>query len=363
MAKDLTYAVIGAGGMGTQFGVLLQEFAGRHVDFIDTWQANVDAVREKGGYYVSQDEKDRHFVKARIFTPEEYDGDPDVWIVFVKQVQLDIVLRRCAHLFKEHQAVFSAMNGYGHFEKINKYFPKDHIFGGTALIGAVVHGPGDVNFTGGATAKAMNLCSFDPEIAARGAQGAPEIEKRIFDDFTAATLNPTIVDNFQGMCLAKIVFNSVLNTLCTMYQIRFGEFAAHPASTWLTQRLVDEAYTAAEKAGIPLLGTRDSEVATILHTAGVAHPLHYPSMYQDLTTGRPTEVDYINGYIAKLGREHGYECTLHEFVTQELHLAEHAFAIHNPEISAAAKAEAEAVAAVAPVEPAEPIAQIGGAAA
>ena len=96
MAKDLTYAVIGAGGMGTQFGVLLQEFAGRHVDFIDTWQANVDAVREKGGYYVSQDEKDRHFVKARIFTPEEYDGDPDVWIVFVKQVQLDIVLRRCA---------------------------------------------------------------------------------------------------------------------------------------------------------------------------------------------------------------------------------------------------------------------------
>ena len=363
MAKDLTYAVIGAGGMGTQFGVLLQEFAGRHVDFIDTWQANVDAVREKGGYYVSQDEKDRHFVKARIFTPEEYDGDPDVWIVFVKQVQLDIVLRRCAHLFKEHQAVFSAMNGYGHFETINKYFPKDHIFGGTALIGAVVHGPGDVNFTGGATAKAMNLCSFDPEIAARGAQGAPEIEKRIFDDFTAATLNPTIVDNFQGMCLAKIVFNSVLNTLCTMYQIRFGEFAAHPASTWLTQRLVDEAYTAAEKAGIPLLGTRDSEVATILHTAGVAHPLHYPSMYQDLTTGRPTEVDYINGYIAKLGREHGYECTLHEFVTQELHLAEHAFAIHNPEISAAAKAEAEAVAAVAPVEPAEPIAQIGGAAA
>lgn len=349
MAKDLTYAVIGAGGMGTQFGVLLQEFAGRHVDFIDTWQANVDAVREKGGYYVSQDEKDRHFVKARIFTPEEYDGDPDVWIVFVKQVQLDIVLRRCAHLFKEHQAVFSAMNGYGHFEKINKYFPKDHIFGGTALIGAVVHGPGDVNFTGGATAKAMNLCSFDPEIAARGAQGAPEIEKRIFDDFTAATLNPTIVDNFQGMCLAKIVFNSVLNTLCTMYQIRFGEFAAHPASTWLTQRLVDEAYTAAEKAGIPLLGTRDSEVATILHTAGVAHPLHYPSMYQDLTTGRPTEVDYINGYIAKLGREHGYECTLHEFVTQELHLAEHAFAIHNPEIAAAAKAEAEAVAAAEPI--------------
>lgn len=68
-------------------------------------------------------------------------------------------------------------------------------------------------------------------------------------DFKAATLNPTIVDNFIGMCMAKIVFNSVLNTLCTMYQIRFGEFHAHPDARWLTERLVDEAYSAAEAAG------------------------------------------------------------------------------------------------------------------
>ena len=85
-----------------------------------------------------------------------------------------------------------------------------------------------------------------------------------------------------------------------------------------------------------------TEVETILHTAGVAHPLHYPSMYQDLTKGRPTEVDYINGYIAKVGREHGYECKLHEFLTREVHLAEQAFAIHNPGIVAQAKANVEA---------------------
>lgn len=90
------------------------------------------------------------------------------------------------------------------------------------------------------------------------------------------------------------------------------------------------------------MGTRETEVETILHTAGVAHPLHYPSMYQDLTKGRPTEVDYINGYIAKVGREHGYECKLHEFLTREVHLAEQAFAIHNPDIVAQAKADVEA---------------------
>lgn len=325
----MKYAVIGAGGMGTQYGVLLQHEAGKDVDFIDTWKPNVEKIREQGGTYVSQDEQDRHLIPVKVWYPEEYDGDPDVWIVFLKQMQLEDVLRRCAHLFKGHQYVFSAMNGYGHFEVLNRYFETSHIYGGTALIGAGMFGPGDVNFTGGVHAKSMNMCAYDGHDAADD-----PVEQELFRDFGSATLNPTIVTDFMGMCMAKIVFNSVLNTLCTMYQIRFGEFMRHSGARWMTEQLVDEAYTAAEKAGLQLLGTRESEVETICHTAGVAHPLHYPSMYQDLTKGRPTEVDYINGYIARIGREHGYVCRLHEFVTQELHLAELAFAIHNPQFAA-----------------------------
>ncbi|MCH3975232.1 MAG: ketopantoate reductase family protein [Bifidobacterium tibiigranuli] len=321
----MKYAVIGAGGMGVQYGVLLQEFAGKQVDFIDAWEPNVAAIRKQGGAYVSQDDENRHLVPIKVFYPEEYDGEPDVWIIFLKQHQLEGMLKRCAHLFHPGQIVFSAMNGYGHFEKIAQYFPGDHIYGGTALIGAFVYGPGDVNFTGGAHSKAMSMCAYDGHVS--------DVEHELHDDFAAATLNPTIADDFMGMCMAKIVFNSVLNTLCTMYQIRFGQFESHPAARWMTEQLVNEAYTAAEHAGLTLLGTRESEVETILHTAGVAHPLHYPSMYQDLTRCRPTEVDYINGYIAKIGREHGYVCTLHEFLTQELHLAEHAYAIHHPELA------------------------------
>ena len=45
----MKYAIIGAGGMGTQYGVLLQEFAGKDVDFFDTWRPNVEKIREQGG--------------------------------------------------------------------------------------------------------------------------------------------------------------------------------------------------------------------------------------------------------------------------------------------------------------------------
>ena len=168
----MKYAVIGAGGMGIQYGVLLQEFAHKDVDFIDTWKPNVEKIREQGGAYVSQDGEDRHLVPIDVYYPEEYTGEPDVWIVFVKQMQLDAVLRRCAHLFNDRQIVFSAMNGYGHFEKLNEYFSKDRIYGGTALIGAYLYGPGDFNFPGGAHAKAMNLCSYadDPSEGVKAAE-------------------------------------------------------------------------------------------------------------------------------------------------------------------------------------------------
>ena len=233
----MKYAVIGAGGMGIQYGVLLQEFAHKDVDFVDTWKPNVEKIREQGGAYVSQDGEDRHLVPINVYYPEEYAGQPDVWIVFLKQMQLDGVLKRCAHLFNEKQIVFSAMNGYGHFEKLNEYFSTDRIYGGTALIGAYVYGPGDFNFTGGVHAKAMNLCAYADDVT----DEVRKHEQALYEDFATATLNPTIVDNFIGMCMAKIVFNSVLNTLCTMYQIRFGEFHAHPGARWLTEQLVDEA--------------------------------------------------------------------------------------------------------------------------
>ncbi len=47
-----------------------------------------------------------------------------------------------------------------------------------------------------------------------------------------------------------------------------------------------------------------------------------PSMYQDMSHNRPVEVDYINGYFVKLGRQYNYEAQTHNFVTNLVHLAE-----------------------------------------
>ena len=295
----------------SRYGVLLQETAGIHVDFIDAWDKNVNKVREQGGVMVSRDHENRHLVPINMYTPEDYDGDPDVWIVFMKQMQLAEMLERCKHLFKDHQVVFAAMNGWGHFEKLQQYFSDDRIYGGTAMIATVLNGPGDVDFIGKVGVGTMNMCALNEQVS--------DVELAMRDDFKAAGLNPTITEDFKGTCMAKVVFNSVVNTLCTMYQIQMGQFISYPGAMDMARQLINEAYDVCDRAGIRMVNTRQQELEAIDYVSRVANPLHYPSMYQDMSRGRETEVDYINGYIAKLGRENDYVCRTHEFLTHGVH--------------------------------------------
>ncbi|CAM3179005.1 ketopantoate reductase family protein [Sporolactobacillus spathodeae] len=310
----LTYTILGSGAMGLRFGVLLQD-AGFNVDFVDIWDEQVQTIKAQGGVYVSRDGENRHLVPARIFTPEEYEGNPDVFIVFAKQMQLADLLKRSAHFIKSDQYIFSGMNGMGHIEKLNQYFDKNKVIGGTCLIGTVLNKAGDVDFIGKRGAGSINMANQTEE--------PDNTTYQIVEDFKKANLNPTLTKNFQGTLMSKVIFNSVVNTLCTLFEIKMGEFISFPKADQLGLQLIHEAYDVCERAGIQLLTTRQEEWETVRHVSAETNPLHYPSMYQDMSKGRLTEVDYINGYIYDLGKKYDYEASTHHFLRNLVHLAEH----------------------------------------
>ena len=101
-----------------------------------------------------------------------------------------------------------------------------------------------------------------------------------------------------------------------------GQFIDYDGAEKLGKQLINEAFDVAERAGIQLLSTREEEWQTIKYVSEVTNPLHYPSMYQDMSKNRPTEVDYINGYIYDLGKKYNYEATTHDFLRNLVHLAE-----------------------------------------
>ena len=190
----------------------------------------------------------------------------------------------------------------------------DHIICGTAMIATRMDAPGDVDFMGAEGSEQMHMARYNNE--------RPDaVVQQVFADFTQADLGPIFADEWKGMCMSKVVFNAVCNTLCTMFEIQMGQFIAYDGVKEMARQLFDEAFDACERAGIYLIESRQEETDSVI-AISQAHKYHYPSMYQDFSKGRPTEVDYINGYIAKLGREHDYVCKTHEFVVHEVHLAE-----------------------------------------
>lgn len=323
----MKYAVIGAGAMGLRYGIHLKKYAGKEVDFIDTWEPNVEKIREQGGVYVARDHENRHLEPIDVYYPEEYTGDPDCWVVFVKQMQLDGFLERCAPLFKDHQICFTAMNGMGHYEKLLKHFSPERLFGGTAVIATVLPGPGDVDFMGALGKEYMHVCEYDNKRTPVGEQ--------LFADLAAAKLGPEWSPDIMSMSMAKVMLNSVCNTLCTMFEIQMGPIGADPHMRHVCEQLVGEGFDVCELAGIDLGITREQEVDAIMQSF-IDLKYHYPSMFQDMFKGRPTEVDYINGYIVKLGRQHGYEAVRHELLCSEVHFAETAHRVHE-EMAAAEK--------------------------
>lgn len=74
-----------------------------------------------------------------------------------------------------------------------------------------------------------------------------------------------------------------------------GQFIEYPGVPEMARQLFNESFDACERAGIRLIESRQEEIDSVT-TISKAYKYHYPSMYQDFSKGRPTEVDYINGY-------------------------------------------------------------------
>ena len=49
---------------------------------------------------------------------------------------------------------------------------------------------------------------------------------------------------------------------------------------------------------------------------------HYPSMYQDIQNGKRTEIDFLNGYFAKIGQQEDVPTPLNMMITHLIHAKE-----------------------------------------
>ncbi|MFT8871580.1 MAG: ketopantoate reductase family protein [Sporolactobacillus sp.] len=304
---------IGAGAMGLRYGVLLQE-VGNDVQFVDTWEANVEAIHKNHGVIVTRDGENPHLVDIKVCYPEEYHGEPELAIFFIKDMHTRETMERCLHFIGKQTHVLTNQNGWGGAEMIADYVDRDMIIAGTAMIATVMKGPGAVDFVGARGSGHVHIVRV---------AGEPDaFIQRVADEMEKAQMHPTVCADYRGTVWTKLVFNAVVNTICTLMNVRMGEYAEYEGAARVARRLLSESCAACEAEGIKLELDCEQLVEQVMYVSKVSNPLHYPSMHQDMSTNRPTEVDYLNGAIVALAEKHGIPAPYNALLVDLVHLKE-----------------------------------------
>ena len=291
--------VVGCGAVGSLFAANLASLDDVEVWAYDLAREHVDAINERGLRLTGAGEVHATGIRATADAAEL----PAV------RASGSWRRRRCtptaaiaatAHAFADG-AVASVQNGVGNEEAIAPHVAR--VIRGTTFPAGKIVEPGVVQWD---VKGDTTFGPFEPSPA-----GADEIE-RLADACTRGGMPAQAVADARGAQWRKVIFNASTNPIGALTGLTHGRVCERPDLRRLVTGLVDEGKAVADAQGIEL--DADPE-ALIDHAAKpeVAYG-HKASMLQDVEARRPTEVDWLNGGIARFGREHGVPTPLNEAV-------------------------------------------------
>jgi 2-dehydropantoate 2-reductase len=135
--------------------------------------------------------------------------------------------------------------------------------------------------------------------------------------------------NMRGQIWSKLLVNTAFTGLSAVSGLRYGEVAAHPDGRAAAYAIWAEGVAVGEAAGATfeavlgvepreLVARDDAALERMMAIAGNTKP----SMLQDLEQGRLTEVDVVNGGVARRGRAHAIATPFNDRVVELVHAME-----------------------------------------
>ena len=296
-------AVVGAGAVGGYFGGMLAR-AGAPVMMIGR-AAFVEAVKKNGLFLDAvQFQKSVH-VEASTDVQDVHGAE--IVLFCVKTTDNATASRELAPLLAPGAIVVSMQNGVDNSEQI-KAASGIEALSAVVYVAASVPEPGCVKHAG----------RGDLVVGPRNTAS-----ERFAALFQRAGVNCRVADNIEGELWTKLTWNCALNAISALGRATYGQIAASPDARKLVETAVYELLAVAKAAGVHPPGFEDPQVA-LAGSFKIATQLAdaYSSTAQDMMRGKRTEIDSLNGYIARRGEELGVPTPVHHALYTLVKLAE-----------------------------------------
>ncbi len=296
-------AVVGAGAVGGYFGGMFAR-AGAPTVFIGR-KGFADAVNANGLVLDKSHGQER--IAARATTEMSAVRDCSLILFCVKANDTQYTANQMAPFLRPDATVVCLQNGVDNAEQV-RAAASVVVLSAAVYVAVSMPEPGRVK----------HLARGDLIIG-------PPSEKttEVANLFVSAGISCRISDNIEGELWLKLLCNCALNAISALGHARYGQIAQNSDAKLLMQHIIDEVLAVAHGGGVVLPGIRDREsgMAAALEIA-TQMPGALSSTAQDLDRGRPTEIDALNGCIARLGAKLGIPTPVNHALFTLVKLAE-----------------------------------------
>jgi len=298
--------VLGAGAMGSLFGGLVAE-GGLDVTLVDPWREHIDAIHKNGLKMVGHG-GDRHISIGATTDPATIKS-ADIVFVQCKANFNAAAAESVRHLFtaESNTIAISFQNGLGNEEELAEYFGEDRVLGGLTAQGANIEAPGVVR-------NHATLPSYIGEMTG----GISDRTRDIAEMLSTAGLPTAPSENIRLDIWRKLMANIAISAVSGITGLNIGEIFNKHYADEVSYAALDEAIIVAKAVGVDL---NPSEAREILEKIAGPHgtPDNKSSLRIDIENERPSEIDYINGAVVRLARQHEIPVPVNETLVTLVH--------------------------------------------
>jgi len=285
--------------MGSVYAGLFAS-AGHEVWAIDRWREHVEAMR-KNGLRLEGKSGDRT-VKVHATTEPKEAGPCDLVILATKAMHVEEAARKIDVLLKKETPVLSIQNGLGGPDSAASVLGRERVMVGVVGgFGASMRAPGHAHHNG-------------MELVRLGEFGGPITErlKKVEELWRGAGFRVKLFDDIDQLVWEKLICNCAYSGPCAIAERTVGEVMSDPDLARVSAACAVEGYAVAVRKGVKL--GFDDPVGYV-RDFGSKIPDARPSVLLDLMARRKSEIDVINGSIARVGRELGLAAPVNQTIT------------------------------------------------
>ena len=299
-------AVVGGGAIGGITAACLAR-GGHQVDLVCKHKKIAQRAHEPG-LHVFGVKGDFLAPVNGVETVSQLEGPYDLVFLATKATDMMPAAHELLPLLKQDSLVVSQQNGICE-EALAKVLGTERVIGCVVGFGATMHGPAELEKTS----------EGEFVIGCLGQEQDPRLGtlKNLMD-----LVAPTrISQNIMGELYAKLIINSCINSLGAMSGLYLGEMLAKKRARKIFIAIMREAMAVAQAMELKVEKGADGRLDyygfladgalagfkrhLLIRIIGFKYRRLKSSSLQSLERNKPTEIDYLNGYIVDKGHELG----------------------------------------------------------